>query len=75
LVATADRPLLVPSFIAGESCYMIGKLGGAKAEAAFLRLLESGWFGSSISPRRIFRESRSSSSGTTIFPWAPPMPQ
>ncbi|GGP17338.1 hypothetical protein GCM10012278_84900 [Nonomuraea glycinis] len=23
---------------------MIGKLGGAKAEAAFLRLLESGWF-------------------------------
>ncbi|SIR77406.1 hypothetical protein SAMN05421833_11552 [Microbispora rosea] len=23
---------------------MLGKLGGAKAEAAFLRLLESGWF-------------------------------
>ncbi|MEV5888144.1 hypothetical protein [Nonomuraea fuscirosea] len=23
---------------------MIGKLGGARAEAAFLRLLESGWF-------------------------------
>ncbi|MDR8407719.1 PIN domain-containing protein [Nonomuraea sp. 3-1Str] len=41
---SADRPLLVPSFVAGESCYMIGKLGGARAEAAFLRLLESGWF-------------------------------
>ncbi|MEO3799547.1 PIN domain-containing protein [Nonomuraea sp. B1E8] len=40
----AGHPLLVPSFVAGESCYMIGKLGGAKAEAAFLRLLESGWF-------------------------------
>ncbi|KAB8190599.1 PIN domain-containing protein [Nonomuraea phyllanthi] len=40
----AGRPLLVPSFVAGESCYMIGRLGGARAEAAFLRLLESGWF-------------------------------
>lgn len=40
----AARPLLVPSFVAYESSYMIGKLGGAKAEAAFLRLLESGWF-------------------------------
>ncbi|GII85333.1 pilus biogenesis protein [Sphaerisporangium siamense] len=40
----AKRPLLVPSFVAGESCYMLGKLGGSKAEAAFLRLLESGWF-------------------------------
>ncbi|WP_405150754.1 hypothetical protein OG589_18655 [Sphaerisporangium sp. NBC_01403] len=35
----ANRPLLVPSFVAGESCYMIGKLGGPKAEAAFIRLL------------------------------------
>ncbi|MGW4640423.1 type II toxin-antitoxin system VapC family toxin [Sphaerisporangium sp. NPDC004334] len=40
----AKWPLLVPSFVAGESCYMLGKLGGSKAEAAFLRLLESGWF-------------------------------
>jgi predicted nucleic acid-binding protein len=40
----AGRPLLVPTFVAGESCYMLGQLGGAKAEAAFLRLLESGWF-------------------------------
>lgn len=40
----ANRALLVPSFVAAESCYMIGKLGGPQAEAAFLRLLESGWF-------------------------------
>jgi hypothetical protein len=40
----ADQLLLVPSFVAGQSYYMIGKVGGAKAEAAFLRLLESGWF-------------------------------
>ena len=38
------RPLLVPSFVAGEVCYMLGKLGGPKAEAAFIRLLEAGWF-------------------------------
>ncbi|WP_169950344.1 PIN domain-containing protein [Microbispora sp. H11081] len=43
-IRKANRPLLVPSFVAGESCYMLGKLGGARAEAAFLRLLESGWF-------------------------------
>lgn len=35
-VRDANRPLLVPSFVAGESCYMLGKLGGVKAEAAFL---------------------------------------
>ncbi|WP_432923580.1 type II toxin-antitoxin system VapC family toxin [Microbispora sp. CA-135349] len=40
----ANRPLLVPSFVAAESCYMLGRLGGPKAEAAFVRLLESGWF-------------------------------
>ncbi|RCG20138.1 PIN domain-containing protein [Sphaerisporangium album] len=43
-IRNVNRPLLVPSFVAGESCYMLGKLGGPKAEAAFLRLLESGWF-------------------------------
>lgn len=27
------RPLLVPSFVAGEACYMLGKIASAKAEA------------------------------------------
>jgi predicted nucleic acid-binding protein len=40
----AHRPLLVPSFVAGEACYMLGKIVGAKAEASLIRLFESGWF-------------------------------
>ncbi|MEV6862923.1 PIN domain-containing protein [Streptosporangium subroseum] len=40
----ARSPLFVPSFVAGEACYMLAKLGGAEVEADFLRSLESGWF-------------------------------
>lgn len=40
----AGRPLLVPSFVAAEASYMLAKLSGARAESAFIRLLESGWF-------------------------------
>lgn len=40
----ARRPLLVPSFVSGEACYMLGKIAGAKAEASLIRLFESGWF-------------------------------
>jgi predicted nucleic acid-binding protein len=35
------RKLLIPSFVAGEACYMLGKLGSPKVEAGFLRSLES----------------------------------
>lgn len=38
------RELLVPTFVAGEVSYMLGKIGGAKVEAAFLRSLKSGVF-------------------------------
>ncbi|GAA3132207.1 type II toxin-antitoxin system VapC family toxin [Streptosporangium carneum] len=38
------RKLLVPGFVAGEVAYMLGKLGGAKAEAGFLRSLRAGVF-------------------------------
>jgi predicted nucleic acid-binding protein len=38
------RELLVPSFVAGEVSYMLGKIGGAKVEAGFLRSLRSGVF-------------------------------
>ncbi|MFC4588977.1 type II toxin-antitoxin system VapC family toxin [Sphaerisporangium corydalis] len=38
------RDLLIPSFVAGEACYMLGRLGGAKVEAAFLRSLRYGQF-------------------------------
>ncbi|GAA1269306.1 PIN domain-containing protein [Sphaerisporangium rubeum] len=36
------RDLLIPSFVAAEACYMLGRLGGAKVEAAFLRSLRFG---------------------------------
>ena len=38
------RELLVPSFVAGEVSYMLGKIGGARVEAGFLRSLRSGVF-------------------------------
>lgn len=38
------RELLVPAFVAGEVSYMLGKIGGAKVEAGFLRSLTSGVF-------------------------------
>nr|WP_245789436.1 PIN domain-containing protein [Streptosporangium canum] len=38
------RELLVPAFVAGEVSHMLGKIGGAKVEAGFLRSLTSGVF-------------------------------
>ncbi|MGW4424719.1 type II toxin-antitoxin system VapC family toxin [Streptosporangium sp. NPDC004631] len=38
------RELLVPGFVAGEVSYMLGKIGGARAEAGFLRSLQAGVF-------------------------------
>ncbi|MEV7907981.1 type II toxin-antitoxin system VapC family toxin, partial [Streptomyces anulatus] len=38
------RELLVPAFVAGEVSYMLGRIGGAKVEAGFLRSLRSGVF-------------------------------
>ncbi|MFJ2029068.1 type II toxin-antitoxin system VapC family toxin [Streptosporangium sp. NPDC087985] len=38
------RELLVLAFVAGEASYMLGKIGGAKVEAGFLRSLKSGVF-------------------------------
>jgi predicted nucleic acid-binding protein len=39
-----QRELLVPSFVAAEAFYMLGKLGSPKVEAGFLRSLEAGIF-------------------------------
>ncbi|TQS26246.1 PIN domain-containing protein [Microbispora sp. KK1-11] len=36
----ANRPLLVPSFVAAESCYMLGRLGGPKTVAERTRVAE-----------------------------------
>ena len=71
----ANRALLVPSFVAAESCYMIGKLGGPRQRQRSSDYLSPAGFGSSISPSPTSQESRSSSSAITIFPWAPPTPQ
>ncbi|GAB2481715.1 PIN domain-containing protein [Streptosporangium sandarakinum] len=38
------RELLGPAFVAGEVSYLLGKIGGAKVEAGFLRSLRSGAF-------------------------------
>ncbi|MEU4574769.1 PIN domain-containing protein [Nonomuraea sp. NPDC023979] len=38
------RDLLVPSFVVGEACYMLARLGSAKVEATFLRSLQQGGF-------------------------------
>lgn len=34
--------LVVPAFIAGETCYMLQREGGSAAEAEFLRSLRAG---------------------------------
>ncbi|MEV0146753.1 MULTISPECIES: PIN domain-containing protein [unclassified Nonomuraea] len=38
----ARTELLVPSFVAAEVCYLLGKYGTARDEAAFIRSLQSG---------------------------------
>lgn len=41
-LATAMEPLLVPTPVIAEVCYMVARTGGSKAEAAFLRLFGKG---------------------------------
>jgi uncharacterized protein len=41
-LASAITPLLVPSTVITEVCYMVARIGGSKAEAAFLRLFGEG---------------------------------
>lgn len=43
LLASAMEPLLVPSPILAETCYMLDRAGGARLEAQFLRLFTRGY--------------------------------